>query len=487
MEAGMREPSSVALVARDLWRAQQAGAVGIRRRQTQRLRALVAFARGHSRFYQRLYADLPRDGVALTDLPPTAKPMLMDAYDEWVTDERVSRADVEAFVADPERVGRPYRDGLFVCETSGTTGSPGLFVHDRRAIAVCRALTLVRVDLARMSIVDWFSAARRSFRWAAVLGTGAHFGGVGWVEYQRRSGGVQSGQSRVFSILQPTPALVAAVDAFDPAIITGYPSAMELLAGEQEAGRLHVRPAFVTTAGETLAPKARARVARAFGSTTVDVYGASEFQIIAVGCAYDWLHVNEDWVILEPVDESLRPVALGEASHSVLLTNLADRLQPLIRYDLGDSVRVSPDLCPCGSPLRAIRVAGRRDDVLLLRRADGKPVTLLPLAIGAVIEQARGLRRSQVVQVDVSTLQLRLEPREGIHPRVLRETVERKLATYLAELGLDNVRLIHDPDPPRADPVSGKFRQVLAGSSCRLHSSRAEWPARAVQRGAAPA
>ena len=460
----MSGPIGLAPVARDLWRAQRAGRVGVLRRQKQRLAALVAYAREYSRFYRRHYSDLPIEGPTLTDMPPTAKPMLMDAFDDWVTDQRISKADVDAFVADPERIGSPYHDDLFVCETSGTTGHPGLFLHDRRAIAVYQALTMVRVDLARMSIADWGRATRRSLRWAAVLGTGAHFGGAGWVEFQRKSGAVWSRGFRVFSIQQPAPALVAAIDAFDPAILTGYPSAVELLADEQYAGRLHLRPTFVTTAGETLSAVGRARVAEAFGCTTIDVYGASEFQIIAVGCPYDWLHVNEDWVILEPVDGSLRPVPAGRDSHSVLLTNLADRVQPIIRYDLGDSVRVRPDPCPCGSPLLAIRVAGRRDDSLVLEGADGRPVIILPLAISAVVEQARGLRRSQVVQTGPSTLRLRLEPRQGAALEPLRDAVDRNLSAFLASQGLAHVQLIHATEQPQLDPRSGKYRQVLVTS-----------------------
>jgi hypothetical protein len=39
-----------------------------------------------------------------------------------------------------------------------------------------------------------------------------------------------------------------------------------------------------------------------------------------------------------PVDQDYRPVLPGEPSHTVLMTNLANRVQPLIRYDQGDSV-----------------------------------------------------------------------------------------------------------------------------------------------------
>ena len=71
------------------------------------------------------------------------------------------------------------------------------------------------------------------------------------------------------------------------------------------------------------------------------------------------LHVSADWYIFEPVDRNYRLVLRGEPSHTVLMTNLANRVQPLIRYDQGDSVTLRPDACPCGSPLPAIRVVGR--------------------------------------------------------------------------------------------------------------------------------
>ena len=44
--------------------------------------------------------------------------------------------------------------------------------------------------------------------------------------------------------------------------------------------------------------------------------------------------------------------------HTVLLINLTNRVQPLIRYDLGDRATVSPEACPCGSHLSVIQCRG---------------------------------------------------------------------------------------------------------------------------------
>lgn len=458
----MNSDPSYAQVARDLWRAQREGPAGIARRRDHRLAALVAHARAHSSLFRRLYADVPVHGWNLHDLPPTAKAELMAAFDSWVTDPGITRAGLETFIADPARVGLPYRGGLFVATTSGTTGLPGLFVHDRRAIAVFRAMTIVRLDLAWLSPIDWVALVRGGLRWAAVVGTGAHFAGTGWVEFERHRNPVYRRAFRTFSVQQPLAELVAELNAFEPAIVSSYPSALELLADERDAGRLTIQPMLVETAGESMSTAARARVAATFGRPIHDVYGSTEFEMMAVDCPSGWLHVNSDWVVLEPVDEAMRPTPTGQLSHTVLLTNLADRIQPIIRYDLGDSVVARPDPCPCGSPFPAIQVEGRRDDVLRLVARDGRTVAVLPLAIGAALESAQGVRRGQLIQTGPSAIRLRLEPEPGTRTEEVWAAVLGNLHAYLADQGLADVELVRADEAPAQSPTSGKFRQVIA-------------------------
>ena len=96
----------------------------------------------------------------------------------------------------------------------------------------------------------------------------------------------------------------------------------------------------------------------------VSSYAATECPFLSVSCPDGWLHVNSDWVILEPVTADHQPVPAGELSDTVLITNLANRIQPILRYDLGDSVLQRLDPCPCGDPRPAIRVQGRAADLL---------------------------------------------------------------------------------------------------------------------------
>lgn len=456
----MNSPGLIAVVI-DLLRARHGGGAGIAERQQQRLSALIAHARTNSVFYQRLYAGVPTQPM-LVDLPPVTKRQLMSSFDEWVCDPEITLARVREFIAGPSPVGTAFLDRYFVCSTSGTTGHPGLFVHDRRACIVYEAMS-VPIDLAWLSGWQWVRMLQRRARWAVVVGTGGHFAGEGWIAYLARRHWWRRGSWRSFSLQMPLAQLVAELNDFGPVILTSYPSALELLAAEQSAGRLRVNPAIVELGGESVDAAGRARIRAAFGETVVhDAYAASECLLIAFDCREGWLHVNADWAILEPVESDYSPTPPGRRSHTVLLTNLANRVAPIIRYDLGDSVTARTDRCPCGSPLPAIRVEGRRDDVLHLQSPGGESIAVLPLAVGSVIDEVPGVYRSQLVQTGASEVMLRLQIQPGARPEQVWDRVCAALSDYLAAQGLSGVSVTRDSEPPRSSPTSGKFRQVIA-------------------------
>lgn len=444
----------------DLWRAEHEGAAGLARRQQARLAALVAQARTASPFYRRRYHGQPPD-VTLGDLVPVTKPELMAAFDDWVTDPGVTRAGVAAFIADPALIGTRYQGEYFVCTSSGTTGQPGIFVHDAGAINIYRSFTW-RIDAHWLSVGDVPGLARRKFRWAVVVATGGHFAAAGWIELERRRAAWRARAFRVFSVQSPMSELVAALNAFDPAILTVYPSQLEVLADEQAAGRLRLHPVLVEIGGESMAPQARLRVQEVFGCPIRDVYGASEFDPLAFDCNQGWLHYHSDWAILEPVEADYRPTPPGQQSSTVLLTNLANRVQPIIRYDLGDSVLLRPGPCPCGCPLPAIRVAGRHDDILQLVNTDGRKVRISPLVVVPVLDETPGVHRVQLLQVGPTTVRLRLEPQPGTDAEQVWREVTANLTACLTRQGLANVDVVRASEPPERSARSGKFRHIIA-------------------------
>jgi phenylacetate-coenzyme A ligase PaaK-like adenylate-forming protein len=267
---------------------------------------------------------------------------------------------------------------------------------------------------------------------------------------------------RVFSILEPLARLVEALNEFQPSFMATYPSAGSLLAAEQHAGRLRIAPSAIWLGGETLSPACRAEIRRIFQCRILEEYGASECMSIACECERGRLHLNSDWMILEPVDRAYRPVPPGTVSHTSLLTNLVNRVQPVIRYDLGDSVAFDPEPCACGAPFPALRVDGRSDDVLVLTTAAGKRVELLPLALTTVVEEHGGAHQFQIIQAAPGALSVRLEAPRGTSPVPVWLKVERALRAYLDAQGLPAVTLRFEPGPLLRRGESGKLRRVVA-------------------------
>jgi len=165
-------------------------------------------------------------------------------------------------------------------------------------------------------------------------------------------------------------------------------------------------------------------------------------------------------MILEPVDRSYQPTPPGEISHTVLLTNLANRVQPILRYDLGDRVLVSPERCPCGSRLPAIRVEGRTDEILAFSTPGGGTLRLSPRPVVSTINKAPGVHRFQVIQTGPARLVVRLQAVTPGDEGAVWPGVRERLQAYLRHQGLPDVVVERALEPPALDPLSGKFRQV---------------------------
>jgi putative adenylate-forming enzyme len=449
-------------LAWDIWRTGRGETSTVAARQHTRLADLIEFARVHSPLYRKLYQHLTFPLKDFQHLPPVTKHDLMENFDGWVTDPGVTRPGVEAFMADETLVGTLYLGRYAVWTSSGVTGMHGVFVHDHEALRVYATLAMVRGMMVWMKPKDGLACLHRGDRGASVIRTVGHLVAATVKGLYRRHYPRLSRNSWTLSVMTPLSELVKELNAFQPAIMVSYPTVMALLANEQRQGRLKIKPALVATIAEWLGRAAHDEIAAAFNCSVRDTYAASEFMGIAFECNEGRLHVNSDWVILEPVDANYQPVPPGEASRTVLLTNLANRVQPIIRYDLGDCITLSPDPCPCGRALPVVRVEGRRDEILSCQAPGGETIKFSPRALANVVGGTPGVRSYQVIQTAPEVLTVRLEVGAGSDSSAVWERVASRFRDYLLAQGLPSVRVEKAEEPPRRDPVSGKFRNVWA-------------------------
>ncbi|WP_233505944.1 phenylacetate--CoA ligase family protein [Rhodoferax lacus] len=429
-------------------------------RQAQRLdRLLRELALGNT-----LYAAHLRGrghGItSLQQLPVVTKAELMQRFDEWVTDPQLRLPDLQAFTADPTRIAEPFLGQYTVWESSGSSGTPGIFVQDRCAMAIYDALESIRRSPPCVSR-RWLDPLYCSERMALVAATEGHFASIVSVRRLKHINPWAAQATHCLSILQPLNSLVQQLNAFAPTILSTYPTVATLLAEQQALGKLKLKLSEVWTGGETLSGAARERIAEVFQCAVRNHYGASEFFSIASECARGQMHANTDWLILEPVDENHQPVPPGHASATTLLTHLGNRVQPLVRYDLGDQITLVHSPCACGSPFPVIQVSGRNDPPLRLRGRQGVPVVIVPLALTTVLEEQAGLFAFQLRQQDDATLELAV-PQKDAHAQASLRKACRALQRFFDMQGAARIRIHTRSGVELPRGTSGKAARVLS-------------------------
>ncbi len=293
---------------------------------------MVEFARARSPYYHDLYRHLPDKIHDVGQLPVTNKRELMACFDEWATDRRVTLRRAREHVDNPARIGDKFLGSYTAITTSGTSGQRGIFVKDEssQVITLRNWLRMLAANIRPRT----FQRFRKegSVLFGMMTCTGQHSATSIAADRIRSN---RLGKRCVADIPVQTPIAetVARLNQIQPPILslfTGY--ALQLLT-EQLANRLHIWPSLIVVFGEQLLSDDLSSMAETFQTKVVNFYAASECLFMASSCGQGWLHVNDDWVYLEPVDADYRPVPPGQPSETVLITNLANRVQPVLRYD----------------------------------------------------------------------------------------------------------------------------------------------------------
>jgi phenylacetate-CoA ligase len=365
------------LLQRDAWSRER-----FVEHQREGLRSLIRHAVASSPYYREALGP-GAENAELADLPTLSKTVLMEQFDRVVTDGRLRLADLEPFL-DAADTGVLYLGEYRVFSTSGTTGVPGLFPYSQAEFA------------------HWVAVFIRSFARLGMTGETriAGIGAPGALHLSRQVIAAmlagRTGAPRI-SVTTPLDEMVAALDDYQPEVIGGYPSVIALLAEEQLQGRLAIAPRVVLTSSEVLTDDAAARIEAAW-TKPVQGYFSTEVGVIAAGSLdHVGLHVCEE-AIVEVVDDDNRPVPPGTTGSKVLLTNLVNYAQPLIRYELSDAVELEAGPDPSGRPFdRIARIDGRSDDVLHLPGAAGRPVAVHPYRLRAPFVRLLDVLQYQVV------------------------------------------------------------------------------------------
>lgn len=421
-----------------------------------RMQKIVAWARENSPYYAKLYRDLDQD-YQWSDLPTVNKVDLMAHWDEWVTDRELKLADVNEFMKNLDNIGRKFKKKYLIFTTSGSTGNPLVAVCDSTTNNVMGAVNTVRTFSRRQDMSNFI---KRGGKTIGVFATGGFYLSNSSVRSRLLMMPWKKRQIAVTSALLPTHKIVEEPNAFQPAMLGGYPSNLELLIDEQKSGRLHINPVLIMTGGEYLSENLREKLAEAFHCYVQTSYSCTEGGCVACECTEHHFHINDDWLIVEPVDKNNQPVPIGVQSDKILLTNLYNFTQPFIRYEVTDRVVMHDEPCKCGNPSPWLTLEGRTDDVISFTQ-DGCEIKLAPLAIYAILKEVHELRMFQLVAHSDNRVELRLVPMEGITKEDAFRKAETVLTNHLRMHGIHNVTIECSDETPKQDAGSGKFKHII--------------------------
>lgn len=386
--------------------------------QRQELQQLREYAYARSPFYQRFHKGL--FDAPVEKLPVLTKAMLAEHFDDFVTDRAVHLQEVKAYLGNRQGDAR-FLNRYVVNATSGTSGHPGLFLVSRDEWSTMLA-----------------SASQRVFEEAGIKLNLSRRLKVAQIASSNASHMSKQGQKSMtnwwmpilqLSVSEPITRIVERLNAWQPEGLLAYASIIRILADEQLAGRLQIAPGSVVSSAEVLTPETRHRAVQAWGNVLFNAYGTSECGIVGAECKqHGGMHLQEDLLIVENVDRDNRPVPAGIYGERLLITALWSRTQPLIRYVLEDSVRLSADQCPCGRAFTLIDdLQGRSHDILSFPGVKGGIVKIHPIVIYNIMDRL-SLGGWQVVQ-DIDGLRVLLCDVHGeLDEKNLAESIEQALA-----------------------------------------------------------
>lgn len=421
-----------------------------------RLYDLVTYARENSQLYYELLLDL-KDNFTLRDLPTTNRQMYLDNYSKWATDSQISKDGIDRYVKYFTDQTDLYLGDYYAISNSGTDGDSIVTLFDRNA-AMAMSTDYIYNVFARRE--NFWNFAKGGSRIASIYTENGPFFHNVFVQMRKDSLPVRKKKTILLPAQASTADLVSKLNSFNPSMLSGFPSVLLRLADEKKAGRLQISPAFVIADGEPLDKVTRKRLRKAFECDVFSTYSTSMTGPIAYECREHHLHINDNWVLVEPVDANGNPVKPGRPSDKVLVTNLLSYPQPVIRYELGDRVIMHTKPCLCGNYSPWLEILGRSLDQI--RFVESGREIIVPIAdIDKVFKSADYIKRYQVLIYPNNHLALRITGAKNTDKTMAFFKAEKLLRSYMKSIGIPAPMITLEKEDPQPHPLSGKYQTVI--------------------------
>ena len=416
----------------------------ILRLQEKRFRKMLKYAYKNSKFYRDLYSSkrISEDDletISVDELPAVDKDIIMENFDDVVTVDDVNKKEVIDFLDDSKTPNDLFKNKYHVIHTSGSSGKLGVFVYSKKDWDSFFPYILKVFDFR-------FTKNKSAFLGAA----GGHFTGVSFTSWTGK------GLSRIFceplilDVNEPIEDIVKRLNEFQPDILGGYFNGLKVLAEQQEKGVLKIHPKSLVNCGEGINSKDKEYIENVFKVPMSNLYGFAECVVVGVGKnEYGGIYLMDDIALIEVKEDH------------ILLTNLYNKTQPIIRYRIDDYVKLKENSNEKIPFALVDDIVGRSEFVIWFENNKGKMDFIHPLIFTDFY--VRGLDKLQLVIKDKTSFDFRAVIAGKDKNRIV-DDIGEKLDRLLAEKNFTNVSYsIKVVDDLKADKKTGKFKLILYG------------------------
>ncbi len=362
-----------------------------------------------------------------------------------MTQKDLSQQKLIQFDNDKNKNKKTFKNKYHIVHSSGSTGKPAYFVYDNKAWE-SMLIGVIRAALWDMSMPQILKYLFKKPRILYIAATDGRYGGAMAV-----GDGIEGvkGSQLFIDINMPLKEWIKKINAFQPNMIVGYPSAIKILGELIEKRALNVNVFRVISCGEPLSDNLRQYFKKVFHSDVINFYGASESLVLGVEADFqEGMYLFDDMNYIEVENGNM------------YITSLYNYVQPLIRYQITDRLKMKKEKGKYPFTI-AENIVGREEDILWFENK-GKKEFLHPLAIeGFCIE---GLLDYQFRQLSCNSFEMLAQTSDSSKNIDIKSEMLSQMKKILNEKHLEYVKFyVEFIDKILPDKKTGKKKLIVKG------------------------
>jgi putative adenylate-forming enzyme len=415
--------------------------------QENKIKNIVKFSVANSKFFREYYSGHDLNDV--WNLPTMNKKIIMDNLSDGNT-VGLSKDEIINFCLEVEKTRDFERRlyGLNIGMSSGTSGNKGVEIVTREEENYMKAALFARFDFPKKEKINLAFILRVSAP-AFNLDKFGH-------------------KLTYISQLDTIENINRQLEKINPNIISAPPSMLKIIANEYENGKLSVSPGRLISYAEVLYPDVKKYLEQVFKCPVHQIYKCTEGPI-GISCKFGSLHVNEDLVAIQTLDDNGTPIPAGQPCNQLIICDLHKKSLPVIRYLLNDIITISKEKCRCGSEFRVIdEIKGRADDMFWgIRESDKTKHFIYQDYISRmIITSSDDIDEFQAIQKDFTHIILRIKLRNGSDKYSLSE----KLIDGIKEIFTKYHCVEPEVEVIFGEPLRNQYSNKLARIVCEIKS-----------------